>query len=80
MQANYGQEWTSENPVGTSFSKLENGKTVLCLLQPTPDVSAETLKTERDLKQLIFDRYAKSRGWSWLRLQFGGKILLRPDR
>jgi hypothetical protein len=79
LQAYYSQNWTSEDRVGTSFSQLNDGRTVLCLLQPTPDVSAETLKTERDVKQFEFDRYTKSRGWSWLRLQFQEKVLPRPS-
>ncbi len=79
LQVYYSQNWTSEDRVGTSFSQLNDGRTVLCLLQPTPDVSAAMLKTERDVKQLEFDRYTKSRGWSWLRLQFQEKILPRPN-
>jgi hypothetical protein len=69
----------TENPVTNSFSPLDDGKTVLCLLQYTPDVSAETVKIHRDVVQLIFERYAHSRGWSWLRLEFREKILPRPD-
>jgi hypothetical protein len=79
LQAYYGQNWTSEERVATSFSQLNDGRTVLCLLQPTPDVSVETLKTEREVKQFEFDRYTKSRGWSWLRLQFQEKVLPRPS-
>ena len=80
LQANFGTNWTSENPIAGSFSPLGDGTTVQCLLQYTPDISAETVKTERDLKQIEFERYVRYRGWSWLRLQFQEKTLPRPSR
>jgi hypothetical protein len=80
LQANYGQtNWTSETPVMINFLPLDDGKTVLCLLQFTPDVPAVTVKIDRDSEQTVFESYAHSRGWSWLRLQFREKILPRPS-
>jgi hypothetical protein len=80
LQADYGQtNWTSETPVTINFSPLNDGNTVLCLLQYTPEVPAATVKIDRDSAQKVFDIYAGSRGWSWLRLQFREKILPRPS-
>lgn len=81
LQANYGQtNWTSESEVMMNFAPLADGRTVLCLLQYTPDVPAEEVKTDRDVEERVFEIYANSRGWSWLRLQFQEKILSRPNR
>jgi len=78
LQADYGNNWTKESPVAVAFGPLNDGKTVLCLLQYTPDVAAETVKTERDTKRILFEKYVHNRGWSWLRLQFQEKVLPRP--
>lgn len=81
LQAGYGQtEWTTETPVVVTFSALDDGRTVLCLLQYTPEVSAETVKINRDAEQIVFKKFADSRGWSWLRLQFQEQVLPRPSR
>jgi len=81
LQADSGQtNWTSETPVMINFLPLADGNTVLCLLQYTPEVPAATVKIDRDSAQKVFDIYAGSRGWSWLRLQFREKILTRPSR
>ena len=81
LQANYGQtNWTSETPVMINFLPLDDGKTVLCLLQFTPDVPAVTVKIDRDSEQTVFERYAQNHGWPWLHLQFQEKILPRPSR
>jgi hypothetical protein len=81
LQADYGQtNWTNETPVMINFLPLDDGKTVLCLLQFTPDAPAATVKINRDSEQVVFDRYVQSRGWSWLRLQFRERILPRPSR
>jgi hypothetical protein len=81
LQSGYGQTtWTSETPVMVNFSPLDDGRSVLCLLQYTPDVSAEVVRINRDAEQQVFDIYAHKRGWSWLRLQFQEHILPRPTR
>ena len=80
LQATYGQQWTTEDPVIINFLPLTDGHTVLCLVQYTPDASAETVKTARDSDQLIFQKFADNRGWSWLRLQIQEKILPRSSR
>jgi hypothetical protein len=80
LQANYGNtSWTSETPVMITFLEGADGKTILCILQYTPDVSAQVLKINRDSEQIVFDKYAEGRGWTWLRLQFQEKILPRPS-
>jgi len=79
LQATYGTTWTSENPVAVAFSPLNDGKTVLCLLQYTPAVSAGTLQTSRAVEQTVFERYVQKRGWFWLRLQFQEQMLPRPS-
>jgi hypothetical protein len=64
LQADSGQtSWTSESPVMITFFPLGDGKTVLCLLQYTPEVPAATVKIDRDSMQQVFDIYAGSR---WL--------------
>ena len=79
LQADYGNtNWTSETPVTIGFMPLSDGTTVLCLLQYTPDVTAQVVKVSRDSEQVVFDKYVRTRGWSWLRLQFQEKIL--PSR
>ncbi len=81
LQALYGQtNWTSETPVTISFVPLDDGKTVLCMLQFTPEVPAVTVKINRDSEQRIFESYVHKRGWSWLRLQFRESILPGPSR
>jgi hypothetical protein len=79
LQASYGSTtWTSESPVIINYIALSDGATVDCVLQYTPDVSAEVVKTNRDVAQVVFNKYAASRGWSWLRLRFEERIL-RPS-
>src|SRR5882762_7689775 len=81
LQANYGQtNWTSETPVMINFLPLDDGKTVLCLLQFTPDVPAVTVKIDRDSEQTVFERYAQNHAWPWLHVQFQEKIPPRPSR
>ncbi len=63
-----------------NFLPLDDGKTVLCLLQFTPDVPAMTVKIDRESEQTVFERYVQSRSWPWLRLQVREKILPRPSR
>jgi hypothetical protein len=79
LQASYGQQWTSEDPVTINFLPLTDGSTILCLLQYTLDTTAATVKTARDTDQRIFQKYADTRGWSWLHLQFQEKVLPRPS-
>lgn len=78
LQANFGTNWTSEDHVAISYVQGFDGKTVRCILQYTPDVSAQALKTSRDVTQVLFDKYQASRGWSWLRLQFEEQPLPAP--
>jgi hypothetical protein len=81
LQASYGQtNWTSETPVMINFLPHNDGDTVICLLQYTPETPAVTVKIDRDSTQKVFDMYAHNSGWSWLRLQFQEKILPRPSR
>ena len=78
LQIYQGQNSSSDSPVDVSYSGLNDGQTIVCLLQFAPDTSIEWLKTTRAVKQTLFDRYVKTTGWSWLRLQFQGKVLPRP--
>jgi hypothetical protein len=80
LQSDSGQNWTSEDPVTINFLPLADGKTVLCLLQYNSEVSAATVKIARDSSQKVFDIYARSRGWSWLRLQFQENIITPYSR
>jgi hypothetical protein len=78
LQANNGvTTWTSESPVMISFVAWSDGKTVLCVIQYTPEVPAQVVKINRDASQRVFDIYAKSRGWEWLRLEFKESVLRR---
>jgi hypothetical protein len=80
LQASYGSTvWTSETPVTITFLAMDDGVTVLCLLQYTPDVPAQVVKVDRDVEQSVFDKYVQRRGWSWLRLEFQEKTLPRPS-
>lgn len=80
LQAGYGSTvWTSETPVMINFLAMDDGATVLCLLQYTPDVPAQVVKVNRDVEQIVFDKYARRRGWSWLHLEFQEKTLPRPS-
>ena len=78
LQIYYGQNWTNENRMTISFLPGDDGKTVVCLLRFTPDVSAETVKRQRDIEQQRLESQAHNRGWPWLRLQFQENVLPRP--
>jgi hypothetical protein len=78
LQADFGRNWTNEDHVAISYMQGGDGKTIQCSLQYTPDVSAQALKTSRDVAQVLFDRYKASRSWSWLRLQFEEHSLPAP--
>jgi hypothetical protein len=79
LQAGYGSEWTSDYHVASAFTALDDGKTVLCLLQYTPDVTADAVKTQKRVTEIIFEKYAQRHGWPWLRLQFQERTLPRPN-
>jgi len=78
LQASYGTTWTREDPVAKAYVAASDGTTIRCILQYTPNVSAEDVKTTRDVTQIIFDKYATNRGWPWLRLRFEEKVLPQP--
>jgi hypothetical protein len=78
LQIYYGQNWTNENRMTIGFLPGDDGKTVVCLLRFTPDVSAETVKKQRDIEQQRLESQAHNRGWPWLRLQFQENVLPRP--
>lgn len=78
LQANFGSNWTNEDHVAISYMPGADGKTVRCILQYTPDVSAQALKTSRDVAQVLFNKYEASRGWSWLRVRFEEQPLPAP--
>jgi hypothetical protein len=81
LQATYGNtNWTSETPVTISYVDSGDGKTVLCVLQYTPDVPATVVKINRDSAQRTFDKYSKSRQWPWLRLQFDERVIRHSPR
>ena len=71
LQSNYGQTtMTHESPIMTNFTAKEDGRTVLCILQYTSDVTAAVLKINRDALTSVFESYRRSRGWNWMRLEF----------
>ena len=78
LQIYYGQNWTNENRMTIGFLPGDDGKTVICLLRFTPDVSAETVKKQRDIEQQRLESQAHNRGWPWLRVQFQENVLPRP--
>ncbi len=78
LQANFGRNWTNEDHTAIGYMPDADGKTVRCILQYTPDVSAQDLKTSRDVARLLFDRYQAGRGWPWLRLRFEERTLPPP--
>ena len=80
LQANYGSHLTSDTPMAVSFGPEADGQTILCLLQFTPDMPPELVKSTRYTRQVIFDKYVQRRGWSWLRLEFQEQSLPRPVR
>jgi len=78
LQSYFGRNWTSEDRVDISYMAENDGATVRCVLQYTPDVSAQNLKMDRDLARVNFDKYAARRGWSWLRLEFEEHVIPAP--
>jgi len=76
LQAGFGvNTWSSESPVMINWVAEGDGKTILCLLQYTPDTPAKVVKINRDSEQHIFDKYVVSHGWDWLRLRFEERVL-----
>jgi hypothetical protein len=76
LQATYGNpSWTSDTPVVINFVPGADGKTIICLLQYTPNVTAAALKTDRDIEQQVFDKYVNTRGWTWLRLEMREQLV-----
>lgn len=79
LQADYGNpNWASESPVTITYFATDDGTTVLCLLQYTADTIAPLVKLNRDTAQSVFDKYAQSRGWTWLRLKFEERVIPHP--
>jgi hypothetical protein len=79
LQASDGHSSLSaEEPVMIHFMDAGDGETVVCMLQYTPDVPAELVKLDRDNLREVFDLYAKTRGWPWLRLRFDERVLNVP--
>jgi len=70
LQMSFGVASTSTYHVSVAFIATADGRTVECLITYAPTVSAATTKTERDMAQLHFDSYARSRRWDWLRINF----------
>jgi hypothetical protein len=78
LQASYGSTiWTTETPVMINYIAAGDGETIDCVLQYTPEVPAAVLKINRDAAQVVFNKYAASRCWSWLRIQFEERVLSR---
>jgi len=76
LQANYGiTTYSSDSPVMIGFVAQPDGRTVLCIIQYTPDVPAEVVKINRDSSQRAFDKYVESRNWDWLRFKFQENVL-----
>jgi len=76
LQATYGNpNWTSDTPVVINFVPGADGKTVICLLQYTPNVTAAALKMDRDTEQQVFDKYVNTRGWTWLKLEMREQLV-----
>ena len=76
LQAGFGvNTWSSESPVMINWVAEGDVKTILCLLQYTPDTPAQVVKINRDSEQHIFDKYVASHGWEWLRLRFEERVL-----
>jgi hypothetical protein len=80
LQARYGQHWTSETPVSREFLPLDDGRTVICLLQYLPELPPSAVNMDREMAQALFEKYATHRGWPWLRLQFQEKVLPRSTQ
>lgn len=81
LQATYGNtNWTRDNPIATTFLPKADGKTILCLLQYAPDVTAQSLKSNRDTEKLVFDKFVASRNWSWLRLEIQEQVVPNRNR
>lgn len=70
LQATYGNpNWTRDTPVVINFVPGADGKTIICLFQYTANVTEAMLKMDRDTEQSVFEKYLKTRGWAWLRLE-----------
>jgi hypothetical protein len=70
LQATYGNpNWTRDTPVVINFVPGADGKTVICLFQYTANATAAMLKMDKDTEQSVFEKYIKTRGWAWLRLE-----------
>ena len=76
LQATYGNpNWTSDTPVVINFVPGADGKTIICLLQYTPNVTAAALRMDRDTEQQVFDKYVNTRGWTWLRIEMREQLV-----
>lgn len=76
LQASQGNvTYTSDSPVMVSFIPMPDGKTLLCLLQYPANVQPAVVNLSRVTAQTVFDKYAASRKWRWLQLQFKEQLL-----
>jgi hypothetical protein len=75
LQASSGVGYTQDTQIAETFTDKGDGKTVLCIIQYTPDTPAGVIKSHRDSAQYTFDKYAEGRRWQWLRLQFDEHII-----
>lgn len=76
LQSDYGvTDWTPYQPVMINYFDSGDGATVTCLLQYTPDVTAQVVKVNRDTAQTVFDKYVTRRGWTWLTIRFDESLL-----
>lgn len=78
LQADFGRNWSSDDHVAVSFMPGQDGRTIRCRLQYTPDVSAQDLETSRAVAQTILGKYAAHQGWPWLQITFQESSLPAP--
>jgi hypothetical protein len=76
LQASYGKpNRSNDTQVMINFIPSNDGQTVICLLQYTPDVSTLVVKIYRNGLQQTFDKFVQNQGWPWLRLDFQERVL-----
>ena len=77
LETDYGVRYSPGHHVSVHFIATADGRTIECMIQYAPTVSAVEIKFERDSARMQIDEYAKSHHWEWLRLQF--KEIVSPD-
>jgi hypothetical protein len=76
LQASYGKpNRRNDTQVMINFNPSNDGRTVICPLQYTPDVSALVVKIYRAGLQQTIDKFVQNQGWTWLRLDFQERVL-----